>query len=146
MQQLKSLPFFAAITEEETTNIAVYVEFKTISSGETFIEPWSITDGFWFLVDGRWRVTRKVAGKPQEMFESDRPGTWTGGITVIDKIAPVMAQALTDCELIWIAKTGVEELVASNPTVATRLLEAVNWGSDYIGELAKNSHPQELNS
>lgn len=69
------------------------------------------------------------------MFEADRVGTRTGGIPVIDWIAPLKAEVLAPSRFLAIPIPAVEGAVGANPRVAKRLLEAVQWGAGHIGGL-----------
>ena len=94
-----------------------------------------MTDSYWLLIEGRWRVERRIAGDVRLMFEADRPGSWTGGIPVIDKIAPPRAIILEASRLLRAPSAVIDDLAGVNTGVAKRLLAAVNWGSGHIGDL-----------
>lgn len=132
---LETLPLLAGATDREAAILRSQSEVIDAAPGEQIFPPFAATDAFWILIEGHWRVTRRVAGIPQVMFEADRPGTWTGGIPVIDAIAPPMAEILDKARFLKVPSPVLEDIAGSNPTIAKRLLEAVNWGSGHIGGL-----------
>ena len=132
---LKALPLLQDATDRETAILHSQSELVHAAPGEEIFPPFAATDAFWILIRGRWRVTRRVAGVPQVMFEADRPGTWTGGIPMIDAIAPPMAAVLDEARFLKVPSPVLEDIAGANPRIAKRLLEAVNWGSDHIGGL-----------
>ncbi|MEL6678850.1 MAG: hypothetical protein AAFQ51_09095 [Pseudomonadota bacterium] len=139
MTDFQKLPLLAAVTPDQADSLESEAEVIAANPGDDLFPEFSITDAYWILIEGRWRVTRRVAGVPQEMFEADRRGSWTGGIPVIDAIAPPKAEVLAPSKFLRVPIPLFEELVAANPQIAKRLLEAVNWGSDHIGGLIPSS-------
>ncbi|MEM9764534.1 MAG: hypothetical protein AAF968_18845 [Pseudomonadota bacterium] len=135
MIDLRTLPLLAAATEAEAARILENSEIVATAPGETLFPPFESTDAFWILIEGRWRVTRRVAGTPQLMFEADRPGTWTGGARVIDAIAPPMAEVLAPSRFLKMPIATLEDIAGDNPRTAQRLLEALHWGAGHIGGL-----------
>ena len=132
---LKALPLLAAATDHEAADLLDRSTVIDAAPGEEIFPPFAVTDAFWILTKGRWRVTRRVAGTPQLMFEADRPGSWTGGIPIIDAIAPPMAEVLEDARFLKIPIAVLENIAGSNPQIAKQLLGAVTWGSGNIGGL-----------
>ena len=132
---LRTLPLLADATPAQAASLLQAARIRTVEPGDDLFEPFAITDAYWVLIAGRWRVTRRVAGREQVMFEAERPGTWTGGIAVIDAIAPPKADILARSQVLGIPSTALEALAAENAQVAKRLLEAVHWGAGHIGHL-----------
>ena len=141
MIDLQTLPLLAAATEEDAARILATANVVTTIAGDVLFPDYTITDAFWILIEGRWRVTRRVAGVPRLMFEADRPGTWTGGIPIIDAIAPPKAEVLDTARFLKVPIEVLEEIAARNAQIAKRLLEAVNWGSGHIGGLLPADQP-----
>ncbi|MEL6979877.1 MAG: hypothetical protein AAGM38_14500 [Pseudomonadota bacterium] len=135
MFDLSTLPLFAAATEAQAEALLDASEIVSAAPGDQLFPAFSVTDAYWVLIDGDWAVTRRVAGTPRLMFEASRPGTWTGGIPVIDRIAPPAAEIRAWSRFLKIPSRAVEALVSENPGVAARLLDAVHWGAGHIGGL-----------
>lgn len=140
MVDLKTLPLLADTTEKEAARLRAASEVIEAKPGDVLFPDYTITDDFWLLIKGRWRVTRRVAGAPQVMFEADRPGSWTGGIPIIDAIAPPKAEVLETAQFLKVPSAVLEMIVGQNAQAAKRLLEAVNWGTGHIGELIPSDH------
>ena len=132
---LNALPLLAGATKDETEILRGRSKVIDAAPGEQLFPAFAPTDAFWILIKGRWRVTRRVARVPQLMFEADRPGTWTGGISIIDTIAPPKAEVLERARFLKIPIAILEDIAGSNPQIAKQLLDAVNWGSGHIGRL-----------
>ena len=141
MIDFKTLPLLAAATETEAEQLRSAAQVIDALPGDALFPDYTITDGFWILTRGNWRVTRRVAGTPQVMFEADRLGTWTGGIPVIDAIAPPKAEVLAPSQFLKIPSAVLERIVSQNPQIAKRLLEAVQWGAGHIGGLIPANQP-----
>jgi hypothetical protein len=117
-----------ALLESEATVIVAAV-------GDTLFAPFSRTNAYWFLIEGEWKVVRKVLGVEHLMFEADRVGSWTGGIPLIDAIAPPATIVLAPSRFLRIPIATMERLAATNANVAKRLLEGLNWGTGHIASL-----------
>ena len=141
MIDLQTLPLLAGAKEDDAARILATADVVTATAGEQLFPDYRITDAFWILIEGRWRVTRRVAGTPRVMFEADRPGTWTGGIPIIDAIAPPRAEVLDDARFLRVPIEILEDIAGRNAQIAKRLLEAVNWGSGHIGGLIPAEQP-----
>lgn len=131
---LEALPFCGMLTDQQAAALLRAASLEEREPGP-LLPPHSRTDAFCFLIEGRWRVERAVAGVDALMFEADRPGSWTGGIPLIDAIAPVSPFVLAPSRFLRVPIPALTELVASNPSVARWLLEGLEWGSRHIGEL-----------
>lgn len=135
MIDLARIPLLSGATSDQAQQIAREASVVEGARGTTLFPDYTVTDAFWILIEGHWRVTRRVAGTPHVMFENDRPGSWTGGIPIIDAIAPPRAELLSDARMLRIPSTVLENLARANDRVAKRLLEAVHWGAGHIGGL-----------
>jgi CRP-like cAMP-binding protein len=131
--ELRSLPLFGSLTDEEADRLAAEAAEVSVTPGDPLFPGFEPTRAFWVLIEGRWRVVRRVAGREDAMFEADRPGTWTGGVPLIDAIAPVRAEVLAPSRFLAVPIPTMHALAATNPGVARRLLEAIEWGARRIG-------------
>jgi len=137
--ELRTLPLFDSLTDEECDRLMAEAAEVSVAPGTPLFPRFEPTRAFWVLIEGRWRVVRQVAGREELMFEADRPGTWTGGIPLIDAIAPVRADVLAPSRFLAAPIGTVHALAAANPVVARRLLEAVEWGARHIGTLTSQT-------
>lgn len=130
-----AIPLLAGLDATSREAVLAVSRLVDVDTGESLFKAYAVTDALWVLLEGHWRVIRRVSGIEREMFHADRVGTWTGGIPIIDRIAPVKVEILAPSRFIAIPISAMEDAVAVNPRVAKRLLEAVHWGAGHIGAL-----------
>jgi signal-transduction protein with cAMP-binding, CBS, and nucleotidyltransferase domain len=134
MFEFTQMPFFADITDAENNQLNKEAVFEVFRQDQTPLPNHQVTQHYWFLVEGHWQVWRQINQHAELMFDSDCVGTWTGGIPVIDHIAPVKVTILKPSTLVRISPDTMHQLVATNGNVAKQLLNAVHWGTQRIGD------------
>lgn len=126
MVDIRKLPLVADASEAQATALLEASETVMVGPDNFLFPDFSVTDADWVLIEGDWAVARRVSGTPRLMFQANRPGTWTGGIPVIDRIAPPAADIRASSRFLKIPIPAVEALVADNSGVARRLLGAIH--------------------
>jgi hypothetical protein len=107
-----------------------------LETGEPLHQGFIETDAYFFLLEGSWRVERKVDDAPQLMFANDRVGSWTGGIDVIDAIAPVRGVATRRSTVVEVPRPVMLQLLRDSAAARRALLEALAWGAGRLHELS----------
>ncbi|MBX9649910.1 MAG: hypothetical protein K2X57_22955 [Xanthobacteraceae bacterium] len=133
--ELRALPLFETLSNDAGLQLAGASDQVSVMASDPLFPDRQITDAFWVLLTGRWRVLRRIVGNDVLMFEAERPGTWTGGIPVIDTIAPPSAEVLMTSRFARVPIAAMHVALASSPAASRRLLEAVEWGAKTIGGL-----------
>ncbi len=135
--EILSIPGFGELTSVEAQLLHGNATVIRADPGETLFSPFMPTDAYWFLIAGRWRIIRRVLGVEQFMFEGDRPGSWTGGVSLIDAVAPPAVTILAPSRLLRVPIAAMERMAATNSTAAKTLLDGLNWGTEHVGGLIR---------
>jgi hypothetical protein len=132
---LAALPGFGSLNAAELAILQQEASIVSASPGDTLFTAFSRTDAYWFLVEGEWRVVRKVLGVDHLMFEAARVGSWTGGVPLIDAIAPPAATVLQPSRFLRVPVSTMDRLASTNAVLAKQLLNGLHWGTGHIGGL-----------
>ena len=83
--------------------------------------------GFYIIAQGKVKIYKLSAeGKEYIMHISDRPGDTIAEVTVFSgEDYPAFAQAITDCALLFIPKSGFLSILKEYPEIGMRMLGAL---------------------
>ncbi|TAN62403.1 Crp/Fnr family transcriptional regulator [bacterium] len=83
--------------------------------------------GFYIIAQGRVKIYKLSAqGKEYIMHIADRPGDTIAEVTVFSgEDYPAFAQAITDCALLFIPKSGFLSILKEYPEIGMRMLGAL---------------------
>jgi CRP/FNR family transcriptional regulator len=129
------------------------------SGGETVIQDNSPLDKLFFILDGYLSSYIERNGEKLELGEI-APGDFAGEVSLFGN-CPTTATvvAKTDCQLLTLSKTGLEQLQTSNPQLVSRLLRIISGTlasrllttdkllyQRLVGESPREMHPGDTSS
>ncbi len=116
---LRSLELFDQHPEERLRGLSVYLEPVSVpDEGEVFAEG-SAGDGLYFVVSGRVRVAKRLAGGGQKDLASLGPGDCLGEMALLDAVPrSAGAYASGACELLRLKRDDLKKWLAADPTLA----------------------------
>ncbi|MGE5153614.1 MAG: Crp/Fnr family transcriptional regulator [Bdellovibrio bacteriovorus] len=126
------LPYLQGISplnelgEEPLRHIAGGSLLRTLSRGQILCEKGSRTGGFFCVLGGRIKLSAVNADGGERVLDLVLPGRVFGqASTVLDQPFPVLAQALTDSEVLQVGRERVREAMERWPEVALALLRSL---------------------
>jgi hypothetical protein len=84
---------------------------------------------FLVLLEGEWIMQRWVRGvKEPLIFQSSKPGTWHGGIALVDTVAPATVKTLSESYILKIPEQVMYEMIRRDYPITTHILKGAHWG------------------
>jgi CRP-like cAMP-binding protein len=123
LDEIRKLPHFAVLSDREFNWLMERAKVVTLDPGDVVLSREIRPNHFTFLISGKWTMRRWPRGidKPVERTD-ERPGSWHGGIDVIDVIAPADVVANENSRVIVVPRTAVHELMSRVPNFAQGML------------------------
>ena len=92
--ELRVIPFFSEFSDVQADWLLERREVFSQTENSLIYAEGNPSNAFWLLVKGEWEMVRRVRGVSEPLvYRSDKPGTWHGGVALIDTIAPASARA-----------------------------------------------------
>lgn len=84
---------------------------------------------FLVLLEGEWHMQRKIAGVDEPLvYHTDEPGSWHGGITIIDIIGIPSVKTVKDCVLLEIPDIVMFHMLRHGYPVLPHIVSGAKWG------------------
>ncbi len=124
-QQLRAVPLFADLVEEDLARLDAAVEEVTLDAGDLLFSEGESGNRAYVIVDGELDVV-KITGSREVLLARRGPGDVIGEMALLDA-APRMAsvRAATDARLLAIPKRSMDELIASSASAARSLFSVL---------------------
>lgn len=132
-QKLSDIDHFSKLDKAELAKLVDGAEFTTYDTGEVVLDAATPREGFTFLIEGRWWMSRHIVGA-ETPFEwtDDRPGNWHGGVALFDAVAPAHVKAETRCEVVYVPAALLAELAAGNAHLGLAMLRGIQGGATVL--------------
>ncbi len=116
---LRSLELFDNYPGDRLRALSAYLEPVSFDDGAEVFAEASIGDGLYFVISGRVRVTKKLAGGGQKDLASVGPGDCFGEMALLDAVAR-SAGAYSDgaAELLRLKRADLKGWLAADPNLA----------------------------
>lgn len=116
---LRSLELFDGYPEDRLRALSAYLEPMSFADGAEVFSEGSIGDGLYFIVSGRVRVTKRLAGGGQKDLASVGPGDCFGEMALLDAVArSAGACASGQAELLRLKRADLKTWLAADPNLA----------------------------
>lgn len=124
---LANIPLLNGLSDQEISRFARGVrEFKA-EKGEVLFHRGDPCHGFHFLLEGQIKLAFTSSDGHEKVIEIMRPGHSFGeAVMFMDKPYVVMAQTLTDCRLLHIAKNVVFEEMSRDPLFCRKIIAGLS--------------------
>ena len=121
--QLKKVQLFEALLPEQLRLIQSIVEEQSFSPSTKVCADGDVADRFYFIVEGRVRISKQVPGIGEEALTILEPGDYFGEMSLIDE-GKRSADAITNtpCVLGSISKRAFDDLLFMHKDLAYDLL------------------------
>jgi len=121
--QLKKVALFENLLPEQLRLVAQIVDELTVKPSTRIFADGDVADRFYFIVEGKVRISKQVPGMGEEALTILEPGEYFGEMALIEE-RPRSADAIsnTTCVLGSIAKSRFDDLLFMNKDLAYDLL------------------------
>ncbi len=122
---LQSVPFFAALSEKELSDIAVWSSRTSYKKGEVILREGTPGKGLYVLITGRADVSVKKEGA-ERVVGNLRPGDVFGEMSLIEERPRTgNVTAVDDAECLYLDSRIFLEKMASHPEILIGLLKTI---------------------
>jgi len=125
---LAHTPLFQALSPEQLACISARVEDVRLGKGETLFRAGETPAGFYIVAFGQMKLFITSSGGDEKVVELIGARQSFGeAVMFLQRPYPVTAEALTDTWLLKIPQQAVDELLASDPLFAKRMLAGLSF-------------------
>lgn len=126
-RQLAHVPLLNGLSNDEISRFARGVREMKAEKGEVLFHRGDPCHGFHFLLEGQIKLAFTSSDGHEKVIEIMRPGHSFGeAVMFMDKPYVVMAQTLTDCRLLHIAKNVVFEEMSRDPMFCRKIIAGLS--------------------
>ena len=124
MNQLRGVPLFANITDEDSVCFGRAEEWR-LAAGELLVREGEPAKDFFVLLEGEVSVAKKY-GDQQVIVARYRPGAFFGEVPLLLNVPYILtARAESDCRLIVFPEEGLWRLLRLCPSIAGEIFRAM---------------------
>ncbi len=125
---LSHLPLFQALSPEQLARVAACTRETRLAKGEVLFRRGSPCLGVYVVVFGQIKLFVSSPQGQEKVVEiiSERQ-SFGEAVMFLDRPYPVTSEALADCLLLHVAREGVDELLASDPSFARGMLAGLSF-------------------
>ncbi|MGL1833024.1 Crp/Fnr family transcriptional regulator [Rhodocyclaceae bacterium SMB388] len=120
---LMQIPLLHGLSTSEIARFARGVREVRVGKGEVLFHRGDPCQGFHFIIDGQVKLAFTSSDGHEKVIEILRPGQSFGeAVMFMDRPYVVMAQALTECTLLHVAKNVVFEEMGREPAFCRKII------------------------
>ena len=127
--ELRKLFLFESFSEQQLAWLAASSTDVRFEEHEQVFAEGQPATGLWVLVEGEWRISRRIGGFDSPMNTTARPGTWGGGLPLVGGTYQISGVATSPSVFLHIPDAGVEYILARGFPIATHLLAGITTGT-----------------
>lgn len=139
VSELSKLITFASLDAKQIQKMSQYMVRRNYSPGQLIFLEGDESTGLWFILDGKVKIIKQSSsGRMQGLCLVDS-GKCFGSCPLFDggDSNPADAQALTDVTLAIIPRQRIQELIYSDVSIATTLLQVYHDRMDLLARLGE---------
>lgn len=124
---LANLPLFQQLCESEIVNLVAGTRDVWLTKGQVLFQKGSLLDGFYVVVHGQIKLAFSSPQGQEKVVSIVGPGQSFGeAVMFMERPCPVLAQALEDTRLLYIAKQGIFAAIDHDSAFARRMLAGLS--------------------
>ncbi len=112
---LKAAQVFSYLKPEEIDYLSKYAQTEPYKSGEIVYSKGQPAARAYVLLEGEVVLRAPTAAGHGIVIEHVGPGTMIGASVLLGETYMVTAQCVTDCKIMTLAKSALEQITTSNP-------------------------------
>ncbi|MFC0185043.1 hypothetical protein SAMN04515674_11552 [Pseudarcicella hirudinis] len=126
---LKQNPLFNAFSDKQLLFLALNSKVLNIQKDSYLRVLDEKPSDFLVLLEGEWLMERKIRGvREPYVYISEKPGSWHGGIDMVDMIAPATVKVLRDSQILRIPKDVMHDMIRREFPITLYILEELRDG------------------
>ena len=123
---LKRVPIFSSLSEPEFAFLAIHLVQRRFQAGELIFSEGDPCSGLYIVQSGNVRIFKSSVGGREQVLAIDGPGSSIAELPVFDGGSyPASAQAVNDCNLLFVSRQDFQSLCLQYPQVALKVLRVV---------------------
>jgi CRP-like cAMP-binding protein len=145
-ESLKSIPYFAGLSDAELATVNSRVFEKKAVRGDIIVFEGESSDALYFVVSGVVKVFKTSADGKEQIFRIIRPGDSFNDVPVLGGQNPASAAAMSEVTLHGIKKTDLETLSRSYPQLALNIIKVLSLRVQEMITLVEDLSFRRVNS
>lgn len=127
IELLKSIPYFAGVSDSEIDSVSKYIFEKKAERGEILSLEGEPADVLYFVVAGAVKVFKTSADGKEQIFRIIRPGDSFNDVAVLSgSVNLVSAEAMGTVVLNAIKKEDMEVVLREHPQMALNVIQVLS--------------------
>ena len=123
LDAVNRIRMFEGLPEAQRAALAAISHLRRYVKGEVIFRAGDEASGFYAVVAGRVRVFRSSPSGKEQILHIVEPGDAFGEVAVFEgKTFPADAEAMEDCEVLFLARRDFLARVAADPELALQML------------------------
>ena len=128
-QKIRKLLLFEKLSDEQLDWLSVNSTEVTYPAHERLIQEGEPAVALFSLITGEWRLTRQLAGHDTTLIETAQPGSWIGGIPLVDGIYQSSAQTTKESCFLRIPNDAVRYMLNNGFPIASHIINGISVGA-----------------
>jgi len=123
---LKAVPFFRELSEEELKKLARVMEERTYKNGEIIFNEGEIGKALYVLVEGEVEVVKTMKGWYKETLAIFKKGRLFGELSFLSgQNHSALARATQDVKVVVLTKDQYEQFEKSDPVIGQKIMKVI---------------------
>lgn len=123
---LKVIPFFQELSEEELNKLTQVMQERTFKKGEVVFNEGEVGQALYVLADGEVEVIKTMKGWYKETLAIFKKGRLFGELSFLSgRNHSARAIALQDCRVFVLSKEQYDRFEKSDPLIAQKIMKVI---------------------
>ena len=138
-EMLRKTPLFFTLSSEDLAGITAIASRRHYAKREMIFREGDKADGFFVVLSGNVKISKLSEEGKEQVLHILEPGQSFAEATIFEGgVFPANAEALGDCELLFLPKRPFVELLMKNPKMALRMLGSLSKWLKRMTDLVEN--------
>ena len=122
---LRRVPLFADLPSEDLSRLAAVLRFQRLPAGTLLFAEGDLGDRLYIVLEGDVAIAKALGASDERLVNLRGPGEFIGELSLLigDGERTASARAHSDVQLLELASTDFEALLASRPALALQMLK-----------------------
>jgi CRP/FNR family transcriptional regulator len=126
-EALRKAPLFANLPPDDLRRVAEVASPRHFAKKESVFREGERADGFFVVAQGRVKVFKLSVDGKEQVLHLIGPGQSFAEATIFEGgTYPAHAEALEDCDLVFLPKRSFTDLLERNPRIALRMMASLS--------------------
>jgi CRP/FNR family transcriptional regulator len=126
VEDLKSVPFFQELSEDEMKKLAQVMEEKSFKKGEIIFNEGEVGKALYLLVEGEVEVVKTMKGWYKETLAIFKKGRLFGELSFLSgRNHSALARATHDVKVYVLTKDQYDQFEKSDPVIAQKIMKVI---------------------